>query len=512
MNRLSAEHYAEKYGDRGELPIPELTETEAADFPLPRRVPHSHKYSYGRALVIAGSRGYSGAPVLAANACERSGAGLTQLLVPESLYPIAAAGCDGAVVTPLPAAESGGVSLAALPAVLERLGKAQACVIGPGLGAGEESRALVHAVLGEARCPLILDADALNACAGEPALLDGCRTPLILTPHEGEFKRLGGDLSRGRLAGALAFTQLHPGLVLVLKGYGTLCCRGTTCSVNPTGGPAMAKGGAGDVRLPLRTAGPGLRCLVCGPLRRLAARPRGRSGRGGAGRILPRPVGSDPLFARRVPGTDRRENKTMKLNPQNMEWTRAPKYYTVTEDAVTIRTEPFTDLWQRTYYHFRNNNAPALQLTSEEKFFSFVVKTEFDTHVRYDQSGVILYLDSDNWLKAAMEYENEKIQRLGSVVTNHGYSDWASVDVDAAIKSAWFRLSRREDDFCIEYSPDGEDFRQMRICHLFEAAGPIRFGIYACSAENSSFTARFSHMELTECRWLAHDGQQPDDQ
>lgn len=202
----------------------------------------------------------------------------------------------------------------------------------------------------------------------------------------------------------------------------------------------------------------------------------------------------------------------MKLNPQNMEWTRAPKYYTVTEDAVTIRTEPFTDLWQRTYYHFRNDNAPALQLTSEEKFFSFVVKTEFDTQVRYDQSGVILYLDSDNWLKAAMEYENEKIQRLGSVVTNHGYSDWASVDVDAAINSAWFRLSRREDDFCIEYSPDGEDFRQMRVCHLFEAAGPIRFGIYACSAENSSFTARFSHMELTECRWLAHDGQQPDDQ
>ena len=80
--------------DRGELPIPELTETEAADFPLPRRAPHSHKYNYGRALVIAGSRGYSGAPVLAANACERSGAGLTQLLVPESLYTIAAAGCE----------------------------------------------------------------------------------------------------------------------------------------------------------------------------------------------------------------------------------------------------------------------------------------------------------------------------------------------------------------------------------------------------------------------------------
>ena len=74
-----------------------------------------------------------------------------------------------------------------------------------------------------------------------------------------------------------------------------------------------------------------------------------------------------------------------------------------------------------------------------------------------------MYLDSDNWLKAAMEYENEKIQRLGSVVTNNGYSDWASTDVDAAIKSVWFRFSRREDDFCVENSFDGIDFKQMGI-------------------------------------------------
>ena len=107
-------------------------------------------------------------------------------------------------------------------------------------------------------------------------------------------------------------------------------------------------------------------------------------------------------------------------------------------------TEPHTDLWQRTYYHYRNDNAPVLQLTTREKFFSFVVKADFDTKWRYDQAGVVMYLDSDNWLKASMEYENDQIQRLGSVVTNNGYSDWSSVDVDAAIKSMWFRLSRRE--------------------------------------------------------------------
>ncbi len=201
----------------------------------------------------------------------------------------------------------------------------------------------------------------------------------------------------------------------------------------------------------------------------------------------------------------------MKLNAKTMEWTRAPKLYSVSEDRVEMMSDPFTDLWQRTYYHFRNDNAPVLQMSTEEAFFSFVVKTEFDSKVRFDQSGIVMYLDSDNWLKASVEYEDGVIQRLGSVVTNNGYSDWASVDVDASIKSAWFRLSRREDDFCIEYSADGQDFKQMRISHMFHGKGAVRFGVYACSPEDSSFRAVFTNMELTECRWLAHDGQQPDE-
>ena len=200
----------------------------------------------------------------------------------------------------------------------------------------------------------------------------------------------------------------------------------------------------------------------------------------------------------------------MKINSKSMEWTRAPKQYVITEESVEIITEPFTDLWQRTYYHFRNDNAPVLQLSTDEKYFSFVVKTEFDTKVRYDQSGIIMYLDSDNWLKASMEYENNQIQRLGSVVTNNGYSDWASVDVDASVKCMWFRFSRREDDFCIENSTDGINFKQMRICHMFHAQDTIQFGIYACSAEDSSFKATFTDMEMMECKWLAHDGQAPD--
>lgn len=200
------------------------------------------------------------------------------------------------------------------------------------------------------------------------------------------------------------------------------------------------------------------------------------------------------------------------MDIKSMEWTRAPKNYTVTDDRIEILTEPHTDLWQRTYYHFRNDNAPLLQAKTKEKYFSFTVKTEFDTKVRYDQSGVVMYLDSDNWLKASVEYENESISRLGSVVTNNGYSDWSSVDIDASVKSIWFRLSRREDDFCIENSTDGVHFHQMRICHMFNLPEEISFGVYACSAENGSFKASFSELSFGECAWRAHDGQQPDGQ
>ena len=201
----------------------------------------------------------------------------------------------------------------------------------------------------------------------------------------------------------------------------------------------------------------------------------------------------------------------MTFNLNAMQWTRAPKRFTVADGCVEITTEPGTDLWQRTYYHFRNDNAPVLQLETDEKFFSFQVKTDFSgSHHRFDQCGVALYLDSENWLKASVEYENEAFQHLGSVVTNHGYSDWATTEIPADVKVMWYRLSRREDDFCLECSRDGEHFAQMRVCHLWEGAGRVRFGVYACSPEASSFTAVFTDMKLTECLWKAHDGQAPD--
>lgn len=196
----------------------------------------------------------------------------------------------------------------------------------------------------------------------------------------------------------------------------------------------------------------------------------------------------------------------------NFKWTRSPESYNLSENKLEVITKPHTDLWQNTYYHFQNDNAPVFQMETDEKYFSFVVKTEFaESHHRFDQCGIVMYLDSENWLKGSIEYENETYQHLGSVVTNHGFSDWATTEIDALIKSMWYRLSRRGDDYCIESSTDGKKFQQMRICHMLNGDGKVRFGVYACSPEASSFRAVFTDFQLLECQWPAHDGQLPDE-
>lgn len=194
----------------------------------------------------------------------------------------------------------------------------------------------------------------------------------------------------------------------------------------------------------------------------------------------------------------------MKFTENDLFWIREPKKFIIDNEQITIYSKEHTDLWQRTYYGFQNDNAPVLQMKTDERYFSFVVKTEFNTQCRFDQCGVIIYLDSENWIKSSIEYENEEYQRLGSVVTNQGYSDWATTDIPSTITHMWYRLSRRESDYCIEYSEDGENFKQMRFCHLHHGDHEISFGIYACSPGASSFKATFTHMEITDCKWQKH--------
>lgn len=185
------------------------------------------------------------------------------------------------------------------------------------------------------------------------------------------------------------------------------------------------------------------------------------------------------------------------------EWIRKPENVVVTGNSVEIITERGTDLWARTYYGFQNDNAAVFQVKTDEEFFSFNVKTQFESKDRFDQCGVVMYLDSDNWFKASIEYENERFQRLGSVVTNKGYSDWATTDIPSDIKEMYYRFSRRKSDYCIEYSYDGKDYRQMRIFHMVQGAGSISFGIYACSPTTGTYKAIFTDMQVTDCTWKA---------
>ena len=135
-------------------------------------------------------------------------------------------------------------------------------------------------------------------------------------------------------------------------------------------------------------------------------------------------------------------NMTFEQIYNQMAWTRKPEKVEAKGGVIAVTTKPHTDLWQRTYYHFRNDNAPVLQMKTNERFFSFVVKTDFSqSHHRFDQCGIVMYLDSENWLKASVEYENEQFQHLGSVVTNGGYSDWATTAIPADVKTMWYRFS-----------------------------------------------------------------------
>lgn len=220
---------------------------KAAPLSLPRRDRAASKRDYGRLLIVAGSVGYTGAPTLAARAAVRGGAGLVYLGVPRDIYSITAVKNDEAMPFPLPCDGEGRLSAAALEQLAARLRGADCLAVGPGLGRSAELSALVSSLLRETRVPTVLDADGLRAVSGEPEALRRAAAPIVLTPHEGEFAYLGGDLSRGRTEGALRLAA-RCGCAVVLKGRGTVCAfPDGDCFVNTTGNPGMARGGSGDV-------------------------------------------------------------------------------------------------------------------------------------------------------------------------------------------------------------------------------------------------------------------------
>jgi len=186
------------------------------------------------------------------------------------------------------------------------------------------------------------------------------------------------------------------------------------------------------------------------------------------------------------------------MNPEQFYWINPPQKFTLHNGVLKIQTEPKTDFWQRTHYGFSKANAPAF-LTKVEGDFTFRVKTEFHTQNQFDQCGVLLYIDDENWVKASVEHENDQFARLGSVVTNQGYSDWATIDIPFPVNEMSYRLSLKGQDVFIEYAIKDSGFKQMRILHLHKPLRDAGIGVYACSPQRSSFKAVFSDFYLGPC-------------
>jgi NAD(P)H-hydrate epimerase len=217
---------------------------------LPPRPAESNKGMFGRVLVVAGSRGMSGAGVLCAGAALRGGAGLVRLAVPAEVLPIVATANPCYLTAPLAQDSAGRISSEATADILDLAEANDVLAIGPGLGRSEALTELVIRITSAVQKPIVLDADGINAMAGQRDPFAGRTAPLILTPHPGEFARLSGtsikEVQDRRQDLAVPFAHEH-GIILVLKGHGTIVTDGHRVYVNSTGNAGMATGGTGDV-------------------------------------------------------------------------------------------------------------------------------------------------------------------------------------------------------------------------------------------------------------------------
>lgn len=227
--------------------------TPVSDFPaFPPRPPGAHKGTFGRVLIVAGSRGMTGAAALAGLGALRGGAGLVTVASPASVIGIVAGMEPSYLTCPLPDDRDGRLSLESAPQLLEMLSTQTAGVIGPGLGRSYDLDELVSLIWRTVEVPLVMDADGLNALAARKDSFQrvGRVAPRVLTPHPGEFSRLTGlsiaTIADRRTEIAAEFAREH-GIILVLKGEGTVVTDGTRVFVNATGNSGMATGGTGDV-------------------------------------------------------------------------------------------------------------------------------------------------------------------------------------------------------------------------------------------------------------------------
>jgi uncharacterized protein len=186
--------------------------------------------------------------------------------------------------------------------------------------------------------------------------------------------------------------------------------------------------------------------------------------------------------------------------PDDLHWFNKPASYNLDSNGLALSTKPETDFWQGTHYGFRRDDGHCL-LTPVKGDFSLTTEVSFIPEAQYDQCGLFLRMNSKNWIKVSTEYENPEMSRLGSVVTNLGYSDWATQDVSADQLHIHYRIQRTSQDFFIEQSPDGKNWIQIRVTRLHDAPETLDIGIYACSPVGKGFTATFKEIEIGESAW-----------
>ncbi len=218
---------------------------------IPRRSPAAHKGMSGRVLVVAGSRGLSGAAAMAAEGALRAGAGLVTLAAPGSLQDVLAMKLTEVMTKPLAEIEAGSISREAVSDIIRLSAGNDVLAIGPGVGREEETAVAVREIITTAECPIVIDADALNALAGNTKLLNECAALPVLTPHPGEMARLTGLSTESVNADRIAITRQAAaewGSIVVIKGASTVVAfPDGEVYINTTGNAGMATGGTGDV-------------------------------------------------------------------------------------------------------------------------------------------------------------------------------------------------------------------------------------------------------------------------
>jgi len=180
--------------------------------------------------------------------------------------------------------------------------------------------------------------------------------------------------------------------------------------------------------------------------------------------------------------------------PANFYWFNQPTKFKI-GDGLEIFTDEKTDFWQRTHYGFQRDDGHCL-FTRRSGDFSLSTQVEFHPQTQYDQCGLMVRIDSENWIKVSTEFEDETHSRLGSVVTNLGYSDWATQDISSEHREMWYRISKTGSDFLLENSYDGQNWLQLRVAHLHKAAEMLEIGVYACSPIGKDFWCRFKQLVI----------------